>query len=292
MSVTLRKYKMLSDLPRVCDFFTANYRLPGWFPTMPWFEYAHTLRWFEYNHAHHFGLWEENGELAAVACFEMHLGEYIPCIKPGYEHLMPEMLDYAERELSKAEGNQRTLDVWIINERDNTQFYLDQGYQPVDSDPILIYPYSNSFPTHPLPEGFSLISLEDEFDPLNLEACFYEGFDHGKWAGPPEDANWQIFACSGPHFRPNLFTIAKAPNGDYACAAGMWVDEVNGFAYLEPLATRPQYRKMGLAHAVLTHAMQKTVALGATYCYCGGTDFYRNMGCRQVGTTTILRKIW
>jgi len=33
----------------------------------------------------------------------------------------------------------------------------------------------------------------------------------------------------------------------YACFSGMWYDEQNKYAYLEPLATVPKYRGLGLA---------------------------------------------
>ena len=78
-----------------------------------------------------------------------------------------------------------------------------------------------------------------------------------------------MLAQSGPNFRPDLTTVIKAPNGDYACFAGMWLDKKNEYAYLEPLAAVPEYRRMGLATVALTEGMKKTKALGAKYCFGG-----------------------
>lgn len=50
-------------------------------------------------------------------------------------------------------------------------------------------------------------------------------------------------------------TIAVAPDGEYACALGMWFDKANKFAYLEPMV--PKYRRMGLDTICLTEAMKK-----------------------------------
>jgi predicted N-acetyltransferase YhbS len=89
-----------------------------------------------------------------------------------------------------------------------------------------------------------------------------------------------------------LTTAVKAPNGDYACFAGMWVDEKNDYAYLEPLATPPKYRGLGLARAAVTEAMKKTVQYGAKYCYGGDIDFYKKIGFEQAGCFNKWRKEW
>ena len=295
MPITLRKYKTLSDFPRVCDFLAASYRLPNWFATPQSFEYNHTHGMFDHERAHRFGIWEENGKIVATACFEMGLGEYIHCTAQGYEFLMGEMLSYAERELSKIEDGRRSLTIFSTDAMGNDQFYMQNGYKIASSGRLLVYPYEKGFRECTLPEGYSLISLEDENDPLQIDCCLWEGFDDGTrapWTPETASPDGRLFMQSGPNFKPDLTTVVKAPNGDYACYAGMWVDECNGYAYLEPLATRPKYRRLGLATAALMAAMKKTVSYGAKYCYTGSIDFYVNLGCEQVGTCNIWRKEW
>ena len=97
---------------------------------------------------------------------------------------------------------------------------------------------------------------------------------------------------SGPHFRKELTTIIKAPNGEYACFAGMWMDGVNDYAYLEPLATDPKYRRMGLATIALTEAMKKTEKYGATYCFGGNREFYQCIGFEVVCHREKWNKVW
>ena len=295
MNITLRRYKTLSDFPRVWDFFAENYQIPNWFLSPISFEYDHTHGSFDYEKAHRFGVWEDDGAIVATACFEMGLGEYIPCVKPGYEFLLPEMLRYAEQELSIVQGSKRLLEVFSTDKQGYDDFYIANGYTIARSSPILVYPFEKGFRDCVLPEGFSLISLEDENDPLKIDRCLWEGFDHGDWTDERRDgdaADCRLHMQSGPHFRKDLTTVVKAPNGDYACFAGMWVDERNGYAYLEPLATPPKYRRKGLAAAALMAAMQKTVPHGAKYCYCGSIDFYRHLGCEQAGLFQVWRKEW
>ena len=90
----------------------------------------------------------------------------------------------------------------------------------------------------------------------------------------------------------SLMTIVVAPNGDYACTLGMWFDRRNQYAYLEPLATVPKYRRMGLATAALTEAMKKTKALGAKYCFGGAREFYTDIGFETVCNRELWKKEW
>jgi len=87
-------------------------------------------------------------------------------------------------------------------------------------------------------------------------------------------------------------TIIVAPNGEYACALDMWVDYRNKYAYLEPLATVPKYRRMGLAAIALTEAMKKTLPFGAKYCFGGGMQFYYDIGFEKVCDWEWWQKEW
>ncbi len=98
--------------------------------------------------------------------------------------------------------------------------------------------------------------------------------------------------CNAPRFNPSLATIAVAPNGEYACALGMWFDWQNKYAYLEPLATVPKYRRMGLATVCLTEAMKKTKALGATFSTGGGREFYTDIGFEIIMNRELWKKEW
>jgi predicted N-acetyltransferase YhbS len=97
---------------------------------------------------------------------------------------------------------------------------------------------------------------------------------------------------SGPNFRKDLTTIIKAPNGEYACFAGMWIDEQNKYAYLEPLATVPKYRRMGLATIALARGMKKTKELGAKYCFGGTGEFYHSIGFNIIANRELWKKEW
>ena len=160
------------------------------------------------------------------------------------------------------------------------------GYKTEYSEQINIYRYENGFAELSLPDGFSCISLEGDIDFRKLNRCTWRGFDHGN--DVEYDIDEMLYMANGPHHRPDLGRIIVAPDGEYACYAGMWLDEKNGYAYLEPLCTQPEYRRMGLARYALTDAMKNTARFGARYCFGGDREFYTAMGFQ----TVLRRQVW
>ncbi|WP_223070160.1 GNAT family N-acetyltransferase [Paenibacillus caui] len=157
---------------------------------------------------------------------------------------------------------------------------LQKGYNQDWSAPVTIFKYENGFQERVLPEGFSIITLEEENDFRKIHDVLWRGFDHGD--EPDEDLDCRMLMQSAPHFRKDLTTIIKPPNGEYACFAGMWMDGVNDFAYLEPLVTDPRYRRMELATIAVTESMKRTQKFGATYCFGGVPEFYARIGFETV----------
>ena len=146
--------------------------------------------------------------------------------------------------MCKVIDNRRRLSVWIIDkEPQKSKILQERGYKRIHCDPVNIFTYENGFPIVDLPDGFSIISLEDANDFKKINACLWKGSDHGP--EPDDDLECRMLMQVGPNFSKELTTVIKAPNGDYACFAGMWFNEANKYAYLEPLATIPEYRKMG-----------------------------------------------
>lgn len=287
--ISFRNYRLLSDYHKVSSFLRKNYspvERNGYF-LQPFYEYAQTHPMFNHELSHKMGLWERGSEIIAGVFYEMDLGEAFIVASSEFKYLLPEMLDFAESEISIEENGRRKLSVWITDsQHDHVELLKSRGYEKKYTEAVTIYDYENEFPEVFLPEGFTAISLEDENDILKIHSCMWKGFDHGDT--PDEDIECRRQMQSGPGFRRDLATIIKAPDGQYACYAGMWLEEENGYAYLEPLCTIPEYRKMGLAAYALVNSMKKTKSLGAKYCYGGVFKFYTNLGFEKVCN----RELW
>lgn len=289
MKLTFRNYKMLSDFQKVSDFLHSNYDpvFRNGYLMKPFWEYAHTHPAFNLKLTHRFGIWEDQNNIIAVACYEMDLGGCMICIAKGYESLREEIIDYAFESLSEIKDGSQTIFIWTTDaDMAMIESLTKKGYEQVQQEAITTYDFQQGFETPVLPEGFEAISLEDENDFRKINDCLWKGFDHGDQ--PDDDLDCRRQMQSGPNFRKDLTTVIKAPNGEYACFAGMWVD--GDYAYLEPLATVPTYRGLGLAKAALMIGMKKTSREGAQYCYGGSMGFYHKIGFKTVGNRLLFKK--
>jgi ribosomal protein S18 acetylase RimI-like enzyme len=66
-------------------------------------------------------------------------------------------------------------------------------------------------------------------------------------------------------YRGDLHILVEAPDGTMASSTIMWLDEVNKTAEFEPVGTHRDYRRLGLAKAMLLHGMHLVRAAGATH---------------------------
>jgi len=288
--ITKRRYKILVDFERVHKFLTETYDINC--TLLPqYFEYAHMHVAFDYFKSHHFGIWEDDGKIVGITCYEMNLGESCHLhTHKDYKFLMPELLEWAERELCAKQENKYSLEIEIGEEPDKRELLKAARYVQTYSGPCKIFPYEKTFPERKLPNGFTIINGID-IDFVKVHHCFYKGFDHGDNIND-YDSDSRVFAFNAPNADMSLATFIIAHDGEYACGLGMWFDKTNKYAYLEPLATIPKYRRMGLATVCLTEAMKKTKALGAKYCYGGDREFYTDIGFETIMTDESWKKEW
>jgi hypothetical protein len=236
-----RQYDLLCDFYKVMKFLSDTYNIEtlNGYLLPQFFEHSHFHPWFNYKYTHMIGLWEDKNELVGIACYEMDIGDCFISIKKGYENLLPEMISYSENNLFKKENDKKVLSIWVTDKENEKIKLLEKaGYQKIHSEPVAVFPYEKPFPERDLPKGFSVLSLEDECDLGKIHDCIWYGFDHGP-DPDPEEFDERTMTKNGPNFRKDITTIIKAPNGKYVCFAGMYMDEQNKYAYLEPLATVP-----------------------------------------------------
>jgi len=295
MKITCRRYKILTDFSKVYGFLQDTYDPVALNSNLlpQFFEYNQMHTKFDYTKSHRIGIWEDRGKIVAIACFRRMIGKI--CLlhtDKKYCFLLPELLAWAEQELSIVENNRKSLEIYITDkESDKRELLKSNGFLHMHSDPIKIFDFNNLFIERILPEGFTLIDGIDA-DYHKLNDCFWMGFSDILDVGPNDDFERQVYLSNAPHYMKTLTTIIVAPDGEYACALGMWFDDKNKYAFLEPLATIPKYRRMGLATVALTEAMKKTKAMGAKYCFGGPNDFYTAIGFDTVCNWELWKKEW
>ncbi|MEV6394674.1 GNAT family N-acetyltransferase [Streptomyces sp. NPDC051907] len=110
-----------------------------------------------------------------------------------------------------------------------------------------------------LPAGFRFRTA-DEAGP---EAAVQAHLD--AWAPSAYTAEaYQDVRRTAP-YRGDLHILVEAPDGTMASSTIMWLDEANKTAEFEPVGTHPDYRRRGLARAMLLHGMHLARAAGAAH---------------------------
>jgi len=284
MPVTHRRFNPDSDFSAISDFLTELYlpenRDGNWF--QPVWEYAWTHPWFDENSVAKIGIWEANGRIASVVNYELRLGEAFFQVRPEFKHLLPEMLTFADANLfNESDDGSPTLKVFI-NDFDLEFLKLVRAgdYQRREEfdRPMTQMIIPQPFPAIELPDGFQLWSLAEKNDLKRIDRVLWRGFNHP--GEPPADSlEGRRRMQSGPHYLKEVNIVAEAPSGEFVAFGGLWLDPLHRFAYVEPVATDPDYRRMGLGTAVVMESVRRAAEIGATEVYVGSTmPFYQSMG--------------
>ncbi|MFC7549582.1 GNAT family N-acetyltransferase [Plantactinospora sp. GCM10030261] len=100
-------------------------------------------------------------------------------------------------------------------------------------------------------------------------------------------------------YRGDLHVLVEAPDGTMAASTIMWFDEANRTIEFEPVGTHPDYRRLGLARAMMLHGMGLARAAGATHAtvVCVGAParpqarrLYYGLGFRELSRDVPLIK--
>lgn len=289
MSIKVRSYDRSRDYVRIGQFLLDTYQ-PGEKPGN-WLQ----SEW-EYIHYHpslldesaldKIGVWEDDGGIVGVANYESRLGEAFFQIRPDYAHLKSEMLEYAENHLfARLDDGRGYLRVYINDfDAEFESIAERQGYRKREDEsrPMSRYIITSPFPAIVVRDGFGLKSLAEDNDLRKVDRVLWRGFNH-PGESPADGIDGRKQMQSAPNFRKDLNIVAVAPDGNFVAYCGMWYLPANNIAYVEPVATDPGYRRLGLGTAVVLEGIRRCGELGATVAFVGSDqEFYKVMGFTEV----------
>jgi predicted N-acetyltransferase YhbS len=88
---------------------------------------------------------------------------------------------------------------------------------------------------------------------------------------------------SVPAYRKDLNIVVEAADGYFVAYSGTWFDAANQIAYVEPVATDPDFRRRGLGRAAVLEGVRRCAELGAKIAYVGSDQtFYLSIGFRRL----------
>lgn len=225
------------------------------------------------------GLWEySNGDLAAVACDDGDVYFLLDTFEPSDE-LIDELFQYAEEHLLIYENGVSTNHLAITEDMAGMESVAkSRGYIGMEWSEITISICLERDFEVKIPEGFKLKS-GSEVDDLSkaqghIMAFDYEGSPHAeltrKYYGNIKNA---------PDYRPELDLFILNEAGEVVSFCGIWLDEVNKVAILEPVGTHKDYRRRGLGKAVIYEGFNRLKGMGVGKVYVGADQpFYRSIG--------------
>lgn len=291
MNIKTKQFQILTDINLVWNFMTDIY--DPYFANgvaAPFFEYALTSKWMDKEYLHLNRLWMAGDIVVGFVFTEAVVTSVFFNLRPGYEGLADEMVEYAQNSFPDL-GGEREL-VIFSGQKALIRAAEKEGYKVSYENADFLFDFRKSGLSYDLPEGFHFVDPL-KCDLLKLAKCTWNGFNAEElgpfknWNIPDSETPWNPHkaytgvvssAVAPPHATHEYNVIIADENEDYVCFSGMWWVPENKLAYMEPLCTVPEYRRRGLAAAALTQHYRRLKVLGAEYMTGGGNDFYRKVG--------------
>ena len=284
----ISKFTHERDFDRINDFLFSLYRPMNrdgnWI--QPIWEYAYTHAWLDDRLMKELPIWEENNEIMAFVYYDSNPLDLTLAVHPDHNNLKIEMIKYAQSYLySVLDDGKRTTRIFTADfdsigrkSLESRGFVQKTG---LTRDMSWFDPSVNAFDTR-LPTGFKFKSLAEDNNLKKIDLCLHKGFNHE--GDPPENGiAGRLKMQSGPHFRKDLNIVVEAPSGEFVSFAGLWMDEINKFGYVEPVATVPEYRNRGIGRSAVLESVRRCCELGATGAWVWTKmNFYLSMGFQPV----------
>ena len=286
------QFQMLTDVDRVWHFMTEVYaedRSNG--VPAPFFEYALCSSWMDKNYLFMNRIWLDGGRIVAFAFYEEPCTSVYVNLRPGYEALADEIVEYGETAMPHFDGEKQF--VLFPGQTALIRAVQRRGYTLNHEAVEYNFDFGAGRLNRPIPEGFHFVDPLN-CDPVKLTRCFWKGFGHAvrapfeNWTdrvtgpewGPQRSYYGVLGECLAPppHSTYEYNVIIADAAGEYACFSGMWWLPKNQLAYMEPLCTIPEYRRLGLAEAALSEHDRRLRPLGVRRMTGGGDLFYQKIG--------------
>jgi mycothiol synthase len=241
--------------------------------------------------------------LAAWAIFQPHEGSFDLFVHPTlhgtppHASLMDEYLAWAEA-LARAAGLEYIWPWWAMDEDDVLLGLMRaRGFEvlQVDPAPPLFERVLDDLPPLQLPQGFSLQAVTTAADGRLRAQVTYAAFR--------SQLDWDQYAEHYAQFRGSTVydaerdLLVRSPDGRGASASTLWFDPVNAIGLFEPVATHPDFQRLGLGQAVMVAGLHRMRAAGMRRAVLGfdpnnvaARALYTSLGFRAAGYFAVARK--
>jgi len=268
MKIVSRPYEKVGDFNRVMSFlretFTETGSLHNWLP--PRFEGSSDQM------ASGTRLWEEvegaSPRIVGIANPESKFVYFIQ-IHPDYSYLEGELIDWIIEHSKSTKPENEVFKVSIVALEDNPMRESALQMRGFERGPIYgilrVRPINDPIPDYILPEGYRIRSVNPE-DFEEIAAGIRKVFGHGEWFTGRTLEN----TAKASFYVEDLDLVVVAPDGSIVSFCTFRVDPESRITELEPMGTLPDYRRKGLAKALLAEGFRRLKTYNPTLLYIGG----------------------
>lgn len=255
--------------------------------SFPWgrWEWMFSLPFLDPYHLDSIGVWEEDGRIIALLTYESKFGEAYYVLNDKYPYLKKEILQHAIKDMQGPDGLKISLP---DHDHEIQRIALSLGMIATEEKEQLAAFDLNKKITVELPEGYHFTNMKDHFDLKRYHQVLWRGFNHtGEPMMTEADLENRKISLSGPHADLSRNIAVVAPDNQFVSYCGTWYQENTYVALIEPVATDPHYRKMGLGKAAVLEAIRRCQLAGAKVALVGsGQQFYYSIGFYPYATFT------
>ncbi len=214
-------------------------------------------------------LWFNNEELIGFVISEYGDREFNVLSKRGYEFLYSEMLKWLKYSWKDREGELST------RAHEYQEYYIqileEEGFVLKGQDEVSgLYILSDKVKEE--------ISLDSEF---SIEDMLVHPDLKGKtllynnaWRNKNEVSEFDLlkyeYNRESPCFNPRFDLSVVNRNGQHVASCVAFIDYKNNYAEIEKVCTHSEYRRRGLAEAVIRECFKRLYIEGIQYAYIGG----------------------
>jgi ribosomal protein S18 acetylase RimI-like enzyme len=261
MTISSRPYQSEADLHKIQSAVSEWIAIAGFMGYLNPSDIA--LRLFngnrKYDPCEIVRLWEgRNGQIVGCGMVYPSWNSYEVLLHPIYHQPMLEMelLDWAQRELiremQQIGREDKPIQLRVFDEDRARGALLEQrGYvRGAHIETISICSLDDPIPLSHLPAGFSIRSVQEE-DADKLVALINDSFGL-HWT---VDGYREVMRSSG--YKGLTELVVVAPDERFASSCILLPDSRNRTVMFENVGTHPEFRRMGLAKALLLAGMQR-----------------------------------
>jgi len=239
-------------------------------------------------------LWKEEGRIVGLVIFDIVPDMVFIRTLKTHKHLRQAMVEYA---MENFVVGQMVKIMIQDDDRDLQSVVYKNGFKPSNHKEFTsILLVDETSIDYDIPNVFKMVSLKEAPSVYQYYRLFWRGFNHElEGEGPYQHSDKKEKEGKQEIFRENNRLdhkiIIQNEKGDHICFCGLWYDHKLDFAIVEPLATDPDYRRLGLAKACMYEGIKRVKKEGAKRIIVNTSkQFYYNRGFRPYRTQTLWEK--